>query len=114
MMLDMSVRENRAFITTGKNAVIAGDTGMVTHQTPIQSIVPNASLTLSSVPPKGINVSRNNAGPRKRHIFFLFMRFPSLYFFISFPLKYPYHREPDIHEEDHAYYNQQRNNDSAL
>ena len=68
MMLDILVRENTAFTTTGRKAVIAGGTGAVTHQTPIQSTVPKAILMFKVSPAKGIKLKRNSAGPNKRHI----------------------------------------------
>ena len=37
--------------TTGKNAVIAGGTGIATHQTPIHRTVPRASRTFCVRPP---------------------------------------------------------------
>ena len=51
VMLDMSVRAKTALMTTGKNAVIAGGTGIATHQTPIHRTVPRASRTFCVRPP---------------------------------------------------------------
>lgn len=44
----MSASEKSAFMATGRKAVIAGSTGIPTHQAPIHSTVPSAALTFMS------------------------------------------------------------------